>query len=798
MEPSLNCSALLNSHIDTSLEKEEAVKVLQELCNVSWAPQRKQISTALMGISGALLSLGLLLTLFFFIFTLRFRSNRIVKMSSPNLNLVTLVGSALTYTSALLFLVQEPNISMETIFQVRISLLYLGVTLVFGPLLGKSWRLHRVFTHRVPDKRVIIKDVTLLSLVAGLLFTDTLLLLMWVLSDPVVCARSASASIQAAARETLYSVTTRYFCASKYSDLWTSLLVGFKAALLIYGCYLAGLTNNISSPPVNQSLAIMVGNGLAMAATGVVFLVTRFFPDWPNLVYATTSGSILICTTSINCLIFIPQLLQSRQFEEEQVQSTQMTKYFSSPSKSFRSMYSEEQIYHLLGENTSMRKLLSEQNAIIESLQEQVSNAKDKLVKLLKSECSFETIEVTSLSVLSASTLAIQHHVAPEHMKIIEEPAPLDTVENVDHEAVIKDTQEGDTNHGTQSDVFESPKNHNIQELKDKPQEGPQCTSKPTEYSVSKQEDMSTSDFRNVSFADSVSKAHYQHQGEQSERTHEVLEQLSRKVNYVSSEKLQEILKELETVSTCGHQSPKRQRCASHSVNRDPGLAPSEGIQKMCLSLSPYMMRRRRGPCYSQRNQHPSHHFPNALPPQTWCLLNKEARNRSNGVKRTRNERPSHTGEERTAEVNTGHGYHNPSLLTKTMELSVHGKEENRTRVDNGIWMTPKYSISHPPENPSGSIPTSIRRHTEIQAHAMVTLADLRSQTTYTETDSSSSEGTICYCHRPYCELCFPNEYDSSDSSETDSGDQLHGWTTEKKPPQLVVNFNEDLTPTFV
>ncbi|OCT93561.1 hypothetical protein XELAEV_18011239mg [Xenopus laevis] len=442
-----------------------------------------------------------------------------------------------------------------------------------------------------------------------------------VLSDPVICARSTGASI--------------------------------KAVLLIYGCYLAGLTNNISSPPVIQSLAIMVGNGLVMAGTGVVFL-----------------------------------LLQSRQFEEEQVQNTQMTKYFSSPSKSFRSMYSEEQIYHLLGENTSMRKLLSEKNGIIESLQEQVSNAKGKLMNLLKSECSFETIEVTGLSVLSASTLANQHHVAPEHMKIIEEPAFLDTVENMEeHEAVIKDTQEGDNKHDTEWIFSLKTRGHiNIR----------------------------------------LQKSPHQYPGELSERT-EVLEQLSRKVNYVSSEKLQEILKELtiETMSTCGHQSPK------------------EGFQKLCISLSPYMKRRRPGPCYSQRNQHHSHHFPNALPPQTWCFLNKEPINRYNGEKSIRDERPSQTGEERTADVNMGHGQHNPSLLTNTMEPSVHGGEENRTRVDNDIWMTPKHSISHPPDNPPGSIRKSLRRHSEIQTRAMVTLADLRSQTPYTETDSSSSEGTI-------------------------------------------------------
>lgn len=33
--------------------------------------------------------------------------------------------------------------------------LCIGSSLVFGPILGKTWRLYRVFTQRVPDKRVV-------------------------------------------------------------------------------------------------------------------------------------------------------------------------------------------------------------------------------------------------------------------------------------------------------------------------------------------------------------------------------------------------------------------------------------------------------------------------------------------------------------------------------------------------------------------------------------------------------------------------------------------------------------------
>lgn len=54
------------------------------------------------------------------------------------------------------------------------------------------------------------------------------------------------------------------------------------------------------------------------------------------------------------------QLTQWRQFEEDQNNPSQMAKYFSSPSKSQPSVYSQDEIYYLLGENSSMKKLINE------------------------------------------------------------------------------------------------------------------------------------------------------------------------------------------------------------------------------------------------------------------------------------------------------------------------------------------------------------------------------------------------------------------------------------------------------
>lgn len=71
---------------------------------------------------------------------------------------------------------------------------------------------------------------------------------------------------------------------------------------------MAGLTDNISSSPVNQSLTLIVGVNLVFLAAGTICLVQRFFCSWHNLLFGFTSGGIFVCTTTINCFIFVPQV----------------------------------------------------------------------------------------------------------------------------------------------------------------------------------------------------------------------------------------------------------------------------------------------------------------------------------------------------------------------------------------------------------------------------------------------------------------------------------------------------------
>uniref|UniRef100_A0A8C6XA83 G protein-coupled receptor 156 n=1 Tax=Naja naja TaxID=35670 RepID=A0A8C6XA83_NAJNA len=350
-------------------------------------------SVTLLAIIWAFNTSGILLSFFFVVFTIRFRKNRIVKMSSPNLNVVTLLGSGLTYGSVYLFGIEKQTPlsrpSLEMLIEVRICILYISGSLALGPILGKSWRLYRVFTQKVPDKRVIIKDFQLLVMLSLLVLVDIMMLLMWISLDPVQCLQNLNADVK-----------WKFRLNSCLNLLKIFSFVIFQGILLMYGIYLAGLTDNLSCPPVNQSLTLISAVAIIFLFIGIMLVVNSFFHLWHNLVYGLTSGGIFVCISSINCLIFIPQVKkQWKTFEKQEVDTSNMAKYFTGSNKNFHStMYSDEEIYQLLGEKNTMMQQLAEKDTAIANLQEQMNSVKEKLMRLMATEDNHSAADSPFLS----------------------------------------------------------------------------------------------------------------------------------------------------------------------------------------------------------------------------------------------------------------------------------------------------------------------------------------------------------------------------------------------------------------
>ncbi|KAB5577339.1 hypothetical protein PHYPO_G00208710 [Pangasianodon hypophthalmus] len=799
MEIRPNCSTHCDSascFIHPAVNKQQSWDILLRLCTLSTRVvevQSRSLSPVLCAVVWTLLSCGILLSFLFFIFTIRYKNNRIVKMSSPNLNMLTLLGSVLTYTSGFLFAIEDRSpvqgAGPKAVMQAWVWTLCIGSSLVFGPILGKTWRLYRVFTQRVPDRRVIIRDIRLMGLVALLVMVDVLILAVWSLTDPVKCSRSVSAVVKVVEFDVRYSLSQMASCSSHYSDLWVLLLCALKAGLLVYGTYLAGLTSSVSLPPVNQSLTIMTAVYLVTASTALAVPVSLYLHSWPNLVYSTLSGTIFICTTAINCLIFVPQLTQWRQFEEDvNPHPSHMAKYFS--SKSLRS--SENDIYYLLGEYDSMKRLISEKDAVINSLQEQVKNAKDKLLKLmsvghLQDEREMDS-STTNLNSSSTQTTVVppEPPASPLPMREVTPPAAVSPPPYVPPPSAPSSPPSlssyetpPSSQHRESSPSFSphspdgAPQNSQVSHLKLEnagliKESRPKLNFKST--SVSAKPSAVTnmpleSPVNLITLHDSTSPAW---PGPPPDATGSVVESIVPsgvgRQGFVSSEQLEEILHDLSVDAISSSlRSPNGVRRPS---NPAPKIFSSQSALQLYLpSISPYMMRKRRPPFHACRKGPPPYYYPGSAPPgcrrvrelkpaSSTSLTHKESHNmESEGNEDDKEDRSSRTWCDSNSQSQSGR------------------RRSRRTHRDCS-------SVGQPPGSLAGLEQTGA--------------ADSYG---YSDSESSSSED-YCYYHRPYCEACMHSPYASSDSSSSETSDSEYTELDRSSHP--VVNFKEDLKPTFV
>ncbi|XP_054858174.1 probable G-protein coupled receptor 156 [Eublepharis macularius] len=754
-------------------------------------------SAALRGIVWVLLTGGILLSCFFLIFTVRFRRNRIVKMSSPNLNVVTLLGSSLTYGSAYLFGIEKQNPlsgpSVEMLVQMRICLLCIGGSLAFGPILGKSWRLYKVFTQRVPDKRVNIKDLQLLIMVGALVGADIVLLSAWIFLDPVQCLQNLNADVKVTEKDLTCIVYRGYFCTSLYSDLWLFLFLGFKGVLLMYGAYLAGLTYDVSCPPVNQSLTLIVGITVIFLSAKMTLVVNRFFHSWHNLVFGTISGGIFVCTTTMNCLIFTPQVRQLKAFENQNEGVSHVAKFFTSSSKNFHStIYSEEEIGQLIGEKNTMMHLLAEKDTAIAILQEQVNSAKEKLTRLVASEDDREAIDSPFPSAYSC---------------------PWDLSAADCSSKATEDTPRDLSLPGQEQNTWQILQFSNSPPIpgssnKNECVGDPKCTSQPNLPPEIPDRCRPLSRAKNISDCsggpDDRHKWLFQYAAPCS--TGALQEPLRKNfsilsvgaeqdqvrpqlpgISYVSRDKLQEVLQELSMDHKASSQTSTRGAEQSAACEWSTGGWPQE-IQATTLTrLSPFKI--------EAETKIPTC-LPGSTVPDAWCIMNRRA-SRSQRSHSKISQFPWATESDTTEQ----HSLHQPlsfpsSVCKGRLNYKAENWSEHPSREESN-WLLDK----HPMENcaPLLCPGSPMTFHHQPRDFAS------RTAQLYLDSDSSStasSGGARCCHHRHCCDLCHHSLSSSSDGCSTDMDSEpsisLYYGSNLFGKPQPIVNFNEDLEPTYV
>ena len=148
--------------------------------------EHSQVNITLFGSLASLSVLGICMATGFLIVNIKFRNQRYIKMSSPHLNNLIIVGCMLTYLSVI-FLGLDSGLSSVAAFPyictARAWCLMAGFSLAFGAMFSKTWRVHSIFTDLKVNKKVI-KDYQLFMVVGVLLAIDLAIMTTWQVADP--------------------------------------------------------------------------------------------------------------------------------------------------------------------------------------------------------------------------------------------------------------------------------------------------------------------------------------------------------------------------------------------------------------------------------------------------------------------------------------------------------------------------------------------------------------------------------------------------------------------------------------
>ncbi|XP_017886099.1 gamma-aminobutyric acid type B receptor subunit 2 [Ceratina calcarata] len=258
---------------------------------------------------------GIVMAAIFLVINIKYRNQRYIKMSSPHLNNLIIVGCMLTYSSVI-FLGLDSQLSSVTVFPyictARACLLMAGFSLAFGSMFSKTWRVHSIFTDVKLNKKVI-KDYQLFMVVGVLLFIDLAIMTTWQVADPFYRETKQMEPYPHPSSEDIIIIPENEYCQSNRMTIYLGCIYAYKGVLMIFGAFLAWETRHVSIPALNDSkyVGMSVYNVVIMCVTGAA--ISFVLADKQDAMFIMLAIFIIFCSTATLCLVFVPKLIELRR-----------------------------------------------------------------------------------------------------------------------------------------------------------------------------------------------------------------------------------------------------------------------------------------------------------------------------------------------------------------------------------------------------------------------------------------------------------------------------------------------------
>ncbi|KAJ8044811.1 Gamma-aminobutyric acid type B receptor subunit 2 [Holothuria leucospilota] len=261
---------------------------------------------------------GLLFAIVCLIFNFKYRKQIFIKMSSPNLNSLIIIGCTLIYVSACMAgseSFSDDSVIFLKLHQMRVWSFSIGFVLSFGSMFSKTWRVHKVAALKNP-KRAVVTDRHLFVMVGAFLSLEVTVLSAWFIISPMRVEKTYLPNKDMEIDSTVILQPYIQYCTSDHQEYWEGALYGYKALLLIFGVFLAWETRKVNIPALNDSklIGLCVYNVVLLSAisVGVKLVLTTD----PSMSFLFTSGILIFATTVVLGIIFIPKMISVIQYPE--------------------------------------------------------------------------------------------------------------------------------------------------------------------------------------------------------------------------------------------------------------------------------------------------------------------------------------------------------------------------------------------------------------------------------------------------------------------------------------------------
>ncbi|CAH3136026.1 unnamed protein product [Porites lobata] len=273
-------------------------------------------------------AIGIICSLSFLYFNISNGKNRIIKMSSPKLNNIVIMGCILCYASIVLLGLDARFLDLQGYginCNARAAVLSIGFSLSFGAMFSKTWRVHKIFTAAKTLKKMAIKDLHLLAIVAVLLTVDVIFLSCWIIIDPFQAEELKFEELSRKEQDTII-IPALYQCTCKYKTYFLAVLFAYKGILLLFGLFLAWETRNVTIPALNDSkyIGMSVYNVVVLSIIGAIVAIALDGSMYYEAPYAISSLCLIVCTTVTLLLVFVPKIYQFLMKEEGILQASSM------------------------------------------------------------------------------------------------------------------------------------------------------------------------------------------------------------------------------------------------------------------------------------------------------------------------------------------------------------------------------------------------------------------------------------------------------------------------------------------